>query len=138
MKPILLAAVVLLCACHSKKRDTVYRMPEIMPTKITLRRSVFAGMYAMNNIYRWVNNHPAIYDSIIIDRNVIYIYCAGLCASGDVDSVGNVTITDSIYLREHTSYLIDDSTGRRVTDSGGKMIIDTTHPWGHKPQIKTW
>ncbi len=25
------------------------------------------------------------------------------------------------------SYLIDDSTGRRVTDSGGKMIIDTVH-----------
>jgi hypothetical protein len=138
MKPILLAAVVLLCACHSKKPDTVYRMPSFMPRELTIRRSVFADMSALNNMYDWVNKQTVLCDSIIIDRNMIACYKSpfGVFKIGSVDSNGFVTITDAI--PEKDSYLIDDSTGRRVTDSGGKMIIDTTHPWGHKPQIKTW
>ena len=137
--PIMLVMWLILGDGCKAKPHIVYRMPSFMPRELTIRRSVFADMSALNNMYDWVNKQTVLCDSIIIDRNMIACYKSpfGVFKIGSVDSNGFVTITDAI--PEKDSYLIDDSTGRRVTALPGVTWADTvTVPNGHKAKIKYW
>lgn len=80
------------------------------------------------------HNHPEIRAS----RMPYWKECKRSFAGGG-DLFNDWDSTYFISPGQHPSYLIDNSTGRRVTDCGGRIRIDTVgHPNGHKAKIKYW